>query len=271
VVRPVPLTAAALAAALLLGGCGDDGPEAAPPGEPAEVQLSATATRSSLFDSRRTFRIELRNEGDAEVTIDTIQLRSPLFEAEPASDRDTQLAAGSQLLLPVPYGPSVCPGGDEAPVVVAVVGGEEVEVPLDQHPATVMEDLHAVECGEEAVRAAVALDFGTEWTPTGPRSAAGVVAVVPRGDVEVTVEAMRGNIVFGVRLADGVLPASGGFPVEAVVDRCDTHALIESKRTFKFPLDVSLDGGEPITYVLEATGPAREVFAGLIEACIGEG
>jgi hypothetical protein len=82
---------------------------------------------------------------------------------------------------------------------------------------------------------------------------------------------MAGNIVFGVRLARGVLPTATTFPVEVVVDRCDTHALIESKRTFKFPLDVSLDGGDPITYVLEAAvdTPARDVLADLIQACIG--
>jgi hypothetical protein len=134
-----------------------------------------------------------------------------------------------------------------------------------------MEDLQALECDQQAVREAVDLSFGDDWTSTGPRSAAGQVRVAPTGDTGVEVQAMAGNIVFGVRLDDGVLPTSTTFPVELVVDRCDTHALIESKRTFKFPLDVSLDGGDPITYVLEAAvdTPARDVLADLIQACIG--
>ena len=61
----------------------------------------------------------------------------------------------------------------------------------------------------------------------------------------------------------------GRVPVELVVDRCDTHALIESKRTFKFPLEVRLDGGPPALVVVEATGSTRDILQGLIEACIG--
>jgi hypothetical protein len=253
------------AALLLLAACADDAPTAAAP------HLTATATRSSLFDSQRTFRLELENTGEREVTVDTVQLRSGLFEEVEASARDTQLAAGRRLLVPLPYGESVCPAGDEPSVVVADVDGEAVEVPLAQEPEHVMDELHAVECDQQSVRDAVDLAFGDEWAPTGPRSARGLVQVTPGGDVPVEVEAMAGNIVFGVRLGAGVLPTDSAFPVEVVVDRCDTHALIESKRTFKFPLEVSLAGEAPITFVLEAEvdTPARDVFADLIQACIG--
>jgi hypothetical protein len=54
-----------------------------------------------------------------------------------------------------------------------------------------------------------------------------------------------------------------------VVDRCDPHALIESKRTFQFPVEVRLDGGQPARVVLEAEGPTRDRFQDLIEVCIG--
>jgi hypothetical protein len=257
-VLAVPLTALLV----LVGACSDD----------AEPELSATATRSSLFDSQRTFRLELVNDGTEEVTVTSIQLRSPRFAEVEAGDRDTELAPGQRLLLPLPYGESVCPGSEEPPVVVAVIDdGSELELPLAQDPEDVMDDLHALECEQQSVRDAVDLSFGDDWQPTGPRSATGVVEVRPTGDTPVEVGAMAGNIVFGVRLAPGALPAVDTFPVEVVVDRCDTHALIESKRTFKFPLDVRLDGGEPITSVLEAVPgtPAREVFADLIQACIG--
>lgn len=241
---------------LLLAACaGDDAADA--PG------LSATATRSSLFDSQRTFRLELANVGAEDARVTSLQLRSPLFERLPASERDVVLAPGERVLVPLPYGEAVCPA---APGPSVVVVGEGVEVPLAQDPEHVVDDLHALECDQAAVREAAAPAFGDEWTPTGPRSARGEV-VIQGGEVE----AMAGNIVFGVRLDDGVLPSATSFPVEVVVDRCDTHALIESKRTFQFPLDVSLDGGEPITYVLEAEvdSPAREVMAELIQACIG--
>jgi hypothetical protein len=58
-------------------------------------------------------------------------------------------------------------------------------------------------------------------------------------------------------------------PVTVVAARCDVHALIESKRTFKFPVEVALDGGPPEPMVLEVEGEVRDVFQGLLEACIG--
>jgi hypothetical protein len=267
---------AAAVGLVLLAACGDDGGRGS--GGATGVELAATATRSSLFDSQRTFRLELTNEGDTSVTVASVQLDSPLFDPVPASSRDTQLAPGRRLLLPVPYGASICPGSGPSSLVT-VVAGDEVVVPLDQAPAGVMDALHEVECSEAAVRNAADLDFGDDWTPTGPRSARGEIVVATHGDTEVTIDGVRGNIVFGVRLGDLGPPLltvtgageDGRLPVELVVDRCDTHALIESKRTFKFPLEVRLDGGAPALVVLEAESgsPTRDVLGGLIQACIG--
>ncbi len=252
--------------------CGDDG---AAPAE-ASVQLHATATRSSLFDSQRAFRLELRNDGDSAVTVEAVQLDSPQFEPEPPSIRDTELAPGDQLLLPVPYGRSVCEGEDRAAVLRATVAGEAIAVPLGQDPPHVMDDLNAVECAEAGVREAVDLEFGAVWRPAGERSATGVLEVTPRGDQDATIDSMHGNIVFGVRVPadEPLLTAAAGdgtarLPVTVVVDRCDTHALIESKRTFQFPLEVRLDDGEPARVVLEAEGSTRDLFQDLIEVCIG--
>ncbi len=266
--------AGALAASLLLLGpaCGsDDGPSA---GSPPPTELSATATRSSLFDSQRTFRLELTNDGEDVVTVASVQLASPLFAPVPASRRDTQLTPGQRLLVPLPYGESVCPAAGPSDLVVEVAGAE-ARLPLAQYPDGVMEALHEVECQEAAVRAAADLAFA-DLVPMGPRSVEGNLVVTGRGDTAVTVDGVRGNIVFGVRVAPGpdlVTVAAEGevgrVPVELVVDRCDTHALIESKRTFKFPLAVRLDGGPPAPVVLEALGPTRDVLQGLIQACIG--
>jgi hypothetical protein len=259
---------------VLLGpACGDD----TGPGEPSPaVELDATATRSSLFDSRRSLRLELRNDGDEAVTVAAVRLDSPLFEPEPASPRETELAPGRQLLVPVPYGASVCDGDHGTSVLDVTVDGRVIAVPLGQAPAHVVDDLHALECAEAAVRQAVDLEFGRDWRPAGERAASGVIEVTPRGEQEATVDSVRGNIVFGVRVPEEVplvsAPARGGtvrLPLTVVVDRCDPHALIESKRTFQFPVEVRLDGGQPARVVLEAEGPTRDRFQDLIEVCIG--
>lgn len=264
--------AVAVAIVLLAGACGSDGPSAVESAPPPE--LSATATRSSLFDSQRTFRLELANDGEEAVTVTSVQLASPLFAPVPASPRDTRLAPGGRLLLPVPYGESVCPASGPAELVVEVAGTES-RLPLAEDPEGVMGALHEVACGEAAVRSAADLAFA-DLVPTGPRSVEGDLVVTGRGDTEVIVDGIRGNIVFGVRVDPGpdlarvaTGGAAGRIPVELVVDRCDTHALIESKRTFEFPVAVRLDDGPPALVVVEPSGPTRDTLQGLIEACIG--
>ena len=134
-------------------------------------------------------------------------------------------------------------------------------MPLAQDPEGVMEALHEVECEEAAVRDAGGRRVRRDSSPTGPRSVAGDLVVTARGDTEVTVDGDPGQ--HRLRGARGRRPTRtwltvagagdvGRVPVELVVDRCDTHALIESKRTFKFPLEVRLDGGPPALVVLEA-------------------
>ena len=260
-------------ALLVLVGCGGDAEPAERRSDP--VRLSATATRSSLFDSQRTLRLELANTGGEPVVVETVQLDSGRFAPEDPSPRDTELAPVRRLLLPLPYGEAVCPGSEEPPLLRAEVGGELIEVPLDERPDGLLAALQAGECDEATVRQAAEVSFGEDWTPTGPRSALGRVRIEPRSTepaVRTSVQSISGNIVFGVRLRDGILPATTTFPVELVVDRCDTHALIESKRTFRFPLDISLDGGPAIVYALEAEpgSTARAVLGRLIQGCIGE-
>ncbi len=258
--------AAALAGLLLLAACGDDGssPDDATPG--AAAALRVTATRSSLFDSQRTFRLEVANEGDQPVALGRVRLDSPLFDAVPTPARDTEVPPGGSLLIPLPYGDARCEPAARPSAVVAQVGGSEVALPLGEDPPDLLADLHALECAQAQVRERVDVVFGDDWQAVGPVSAAGELRLRARGDGAATVEAIEGNIVFGVRAPDRVplLAVDAGapedvVPVVLVVDRCDTHALIESKRTFKFPLEVRLDGGEPAAVVLEAEpgSPAR--------------
>jgi hypothetical protein len=243
---------------VLLVGCGDDGGEA-----PA---VEVTATRSSLFDTQRTFRLELRNHGAEPVVVSGVRLVSPLFEAEPPADRRTEVPAGDQRLVPLAFGPSVCPPGEGDPVVEAVVDGEAVRLPLAERPAGLLADFHDLECAQAAVRDAVDLRFGDAWASLGPRSAAGQILVEPREpDADASVESVRGNIVFSIEVTSA---SPRRLAVVVTATRCDPHALIESKRTFQYPVEVALDEGEPVWVVLEPEGAARATFERLLEACL---
>lgn len=262
---------AVVLALVVLSGCGgdDDGPGS----EAGAVPLSAVATRSSLFESRRAFRLELTNTGGRVVAVRSVQLVSPRFEPVPAQPRSTELAPGQTLLLPVAYGPPTCPA-DGVSSLRVVVDGEGAVVPLGQDPAGVVDALHAAECAEAGVREAVDLGFGAGWEVAGPTSARGPLTAVARAGAEAVVHSLQGNIVFGVRVPDGDLLAvtsaspEASVPVTAVIDRCDTHALIESKRTFQFPAEVSVDGAEPVRVVLEPEGEVRALLQSRLEACI---
>lgn len=265
---------AVLAAVLLAGGCRDgggsaDGGDAEPPA------VVATASRGSLFDSRDSFRVELRNDGDDPLTVETIQLVSDRFAELPPSDRDTELAPGQALLVPLYRGEAVCPA--DGPVeVAAVVDGRSVTLPLAQHPEGVVDRFHEAECDAAAIRESVEVGFAERWQPLGHRTASGFLEVAATGVDRATVTAVEGNTIFHVRVTPDDLPLeaerrgpTARLPVTVLAARCDVHALIESKRTFQFPVEVALDGGAAEPLVLEVEGAVREVFQGLLEACIG--
>lgn len=271
---------ALLAALALIVGCAgaertSDGPDV-----DAGTPLRFTATRSSMFDTSRTFRLSVINEGDVTVPLDAVHLDSPLFEGKPRSERDTEVASGQTLLIPLPYGSARCgPSVEDRPSeVVVVTNGVEVRNDLAEDPPGLLTDLHDLECAQARVMDGVDISFGEEWERTGPLAARGVIRLVPRQpDVVATVEEIRGNIVFGVRTPESTEPllavgTDGGEDEATIVvaaDRCDTHALIESKKTFKYPTLVSLQGEEPVWVEVEPVGAVRRVFEDLITACIG--
>ncbi len=263
--------AALLLVLVLAGACGDDGDGGATAAE--APHLRATASRSTLFNTQRTFRLLLENEGDATVPVTSIQLDSPLFEPVDPSVRDTELAPGQGLLMPLRYGDAAC--DVEAPVdqtVVVDVDGDEVGVPLAQDPDGVVDDLHTTECTDAAIRARVDIGFGDEWALGRPFTARGLLEIEARRDgVATEVEAVEGNVIFGIEAPLPTMPGLGievgALPVTVSADRCDRHALIESKRTFIFRITVAVDGEPPFPLDIEAEGRTREVLEGLLQAC----
>lgn len=242
------------------------------------LRLQATATRSTLFDTQRTFRLELRNDGDAAVAVTAIQLRSPRFETLAPTARDTQVAPGRRLLLPLPYGSARCDGVEGDPELLVTIRGAEHRIPLAEHPADLLARLNGVECAATAVREAVDLRFGDEWEPVGPRAVRGEIVLTARGEGDVAiVDEVRGNVIFGVRFPTPqtpVLEIDESRPedrLEVIVsaDRCDPHVLIEYKRTFLYVVSIRLDGDDAGLVDLEAEGAARQAFEALLRSCLG--
>lgn len=245
----------------------------------ARQGLSATATASTLFDTQRTFRLELVQVG-ADVEITSLQLSSPWYDDVAPVARDLRLTDGGQRLVPLPYGPADCAaaspppaGGPVGEVVVGTTDGE-LRVPLADHPAGLVAGRHDRECSVAAAGRAVELAFGQQWSPADARAVTGTIRVTPSNGQSVEVVRIEGNIIFTLDARDDLPVSADGavtdVPVRVAAARCDTHALIEAKRKFHHLVEVSIDGAEPVVMEVEATGDTRELFQQLLEACLAD-
>lgn len=261
------------------------GPAATPTGPPATTPTStsttstpaptlrATATRSNLFESNRAFRLELDHDAGPAVETVALRLASDLFEPMAPQRRDMELAPGSHVLVPLPYGPAVCdaPAGADLGAVVVTTTAGDLSVPLVSYPDDLVAGLHERECQVAAAAEAVDLAYGSDWEPASPRAVTGTLVVAPDPDHDVEVVALAGNIVFGLTtevalpttLADGQVE----LPVRMAADRCDRHALIEAKRKEVAIVEVAVDGDEPVALEVIAEGPTLAIFQDLLERC----
>lgn len=265
-----------LAAGCGSGGDGDSSDEGTADGPAAD--LDATLRRSRLFETRRSLGLLLAATGDDDLRIGDIQLVTPLYEAVPATSRDTTLTAGARpTLMPIPYGTAVCDPTEGPTELVTDVDGEEVRLELDEHPAGMLAAFHELECASAEVLADVDLALTGDWVLTGPHTVQGRLDVTQRHPgVEAVVDEVQGNVIFTVTTAstapvlsvDDATPTAG-VDVTVTASRCDPHALIEYKRTFKFAVEVRLGDAEAVPTDVEAQGDARAALEELLRSCIG--
>jgi hypothetical protein len=245
----------------------------------SDAGLNATLQGSRLFETERALRLTVGHDGDDDLQIGAIQLGSPLFEPVQPQPRDARVRAGGHgVVMPLPYGAARCDAvADEPPQLITDVAGEQVRVAMDESPSGLLSSLHAAECAVAAVEADVELRLGDSWERTAPRTVEGEVELGQRRPgVEVTVEEVQGNVIFNLRTEDepdanfavNDRRPSAGVRVAITAARCDPHALIEYKRTFKFLAVVRLGHEEPVRVDIEAEGEAHRELEELLEACL---
>lgn len=242
--------------------------------------LVATIEVSRLFSLQRALALGLQNVGDEPVVVRYVQLETPLFEAEPLTAREVLLQPGTrELVMPVPYGPPVCEGDpavDSFTAVVVLEDGRELRMGAAEKDAGGIGRLQARECAAEGVREAVDLHFGEAWSADGRSIAGELVLEQLHGGTSADVDEMAGSVIFGVTVdaSAPILQVSDDQPVDVVqvtvsADRCDPHALIESKKTFVFLAWISVDGAEPVPVEVHPTGQARAALDRLLASCLG--
>jgi hypothetical protein len=245
--------------ALVLVACGAD--------SKPDPSLSFAIERDRAFDVVGRLRLSYTNTGDDAVVITHAELRSDLFEPSGPDDRVTTVPAGRTISMPLRYGRAACDeDGSPALSLRYEVDDRARTAPLGDASAAILR-LHAAACADQSIRDAVDISFGDDWHAEGS-DAVGTIVLDPRGDADVELLSVTTQIVFVTRVATP-MPTSDDVEVVATVGRCDAHALTESKKTFTFVLDFTIDGGEPVRIEQRAPdGPVLDAMNDAIDVCV---
>jgi hypothetical protein len=194
----------------------------------------------------------------------------------------TPVAAGAALGaddgvdLPVPYGAADCATGGahavdaDALLTVRTRDGRtrRVRLPLAR-AAELLGRLHTTECAEQAVRAQVDVALGP-WREQGDALAGTLVLQRRSGRARITVPELGQNTIYDLDAGppDGpvvVLEPTAEravVPVRAVAQRCEAHALIESKRTAVVRVFVQVDERAPLLLLVAADPAGARTMVG---------
>ena len=257
-----------LALPLLFAGCRS---ATVPPVAP---DLSATVEQSRDNEDRRLLQLVLRNAGPTPIRVVGAQLSSPGYRTVAARAFDDEIAPGSQIAFPVPYGEPVCDVAGPAPsdVVATLAGGVEARVRVpDGDP--LLPRLHRRDCALQRVRAAVQVEL-TALVRSGDAARGRLRLTRRSGSAPVALTQPRNSIIFALRavgplpLVLGAAERQASTPVELNAARCDPHALIESKRTFTFAVYVSVGDEPPVQVGVTPEAEGRALLqAVLTETC----
>jgi len=259
-----------LVALLALAACGG--------GDEAKERVEASPLRATLEQSRaaqvrHVVNVVLTNPTDREVRIGALRLVDERFEPVEPTERAVEVRPNvPELLVPVAIGRARC-RESEVPPSIELDRGRRV--PVDDEGAALLDRLVEDACDLEAVADVASIFFdGTQARVVSEVAVDVTLRLERRGaGGTVTVDAVGSNVIFTATSRD--LPAALGPGDEAMdvtvtlsAERCEPHALAESKKTFQLPVWVALDDGEPQFLELTVTGePRRALDVALHEGC----
>lgn len=256
-----------LCVSLLVAACGGSDETAIAPAATAAptADLLVSVERSRLFEQQRTMAVTAENRGADTVALVDPWLDSGRHEVAQADPRTVTLEPGRRLTFPLPYGPARCDGDlPDVLTVHALIAG--VDVSFESPITDPIRGTHERECAAERARAGVELAFADDWAVDGA-TAAGTLTVRPT-EPDVAVTDVRTAIVF-VTQVGAPLPATTDLPLTVSAQRCDVHALIESKKTFTVAVHVQVGDADPVPVEIVADdGAVRSALDRAIEACV---
>jgi hypothetical protein len=224
----------------------------------------------------RVLEVKVANAGDTDLEVAALEVVADGFTGSGRQPHDSTVAAGRRVDLRVPYGQPDCdtapsgvrvrlwPAGSEVPIEPRLTGGSDL-----------LARIHARECADAAVRQALDVAWTPTWQPVGSGPSTVVDGVLWVGPARRAVEvvSVEGTTLFATR-AD-TLPARvepGGPPSDVRVrfspQRCDPHAVGESKRGYAFGVRVRVEGLDEVVLTVEPDDAGHRVLQdALLESC----
>ncbi len=222
-------------------------------GSGSAPRLHATLLQYRTDEGTNRLEVELTNRSGGPVTVRSVQLTWSGVHAAPRTPKDTTYVPGQIIDLTTTYGVASCGGAaptDPPRARVTLAGGEELDLTLDRHGASMMRQFRTRDCGLARLKAIASISISRAFRDV--RTAAGEhlsgTLFIRRSDIEpstsqdgVTITDTTGSVLLTFT-PDEHLPATLGpgdpllrLPISiGVGPRCDAHGLSQSTQTYLF-------------------------------------
>ncbi len=261
--------AAALTLVLLCSACtADDGRETIPASSPQssepQVRLHASLVQQRTDEGTNVIDVRLTNAGKAPVRVEKVHITWEGITGSAKSGTGTDYDPGRIIDIKTTFGTTVC--GADAPddvrVEVTLSDARIITLPVDRSGADLLRRLFDRDCALRAIAAVADIELSATFSsaPRGTDRLLGSVDVTRTAESrngdrrELTVVEVAGSILFDLTYdGDEKLPLrlrpdddSLTIPVAlGVGNRCDAHALAESRATFLFGVYARVGDGPP--------------------------
>ena len=267
--------------------------DVAAPATPTAVAEPAPSARLTLaleqpryLQLTKMLEVIVRNEGEEPVEVVHVGLDpGSRFASAEGRVTATDFDPGQRIDMKVAYGDVDCADRPVRPpsVKLDVRTADGTVEQFEAEPGdgdALLGRIHDGACAAQALQAAVTVGFGEDWSVEG-ETAHGTVALRRQsGEGPVTLVEAGGTVIFGLHAdPDREVPyatmrsdaEAAEVPVAITADRCDPHAVADSKKTFQFRAWVALDGADEVFLEIVPGPQGRAVLDQILEECIARG
>jgi hypothetical protein len=281
-----------LVGSALLAACAGDDPEGGPESVATTIAAPATTTVGGAgwpsdvpveidfvpnLALRRAISVSVDNTRASDMTVNDVELRSPLFESVARADEVVVVDPGRRRDMELDLGDAICPASPGPSLVdlAVVADGQEFDGSFPIEPDR-LEQLNARECGQRAVFERVDLAFTDDHVVESDVLSTGIDVIRKAGDEAVTVTDVGGTLLFsltpagaeGARASLGASDDAARVDLTIEVHRCDAHTVSQSQVSYRFPVWVAIGDAEPQYVFIEPDPALRTQLESLVQACI---